>query len=244
MLDLRRNHLVNGTVYALATAGTIIGEVNDLHGLVYVCKPLMLVVLSSWFYFNSRRVGDRFTLLIQAGLFFSLVGDVALMFQHLDEFNFILGLAAFLLAQLCYTLAFIQNIADAGGPQGVLLSSALSIPLLIYGFVFALDILPRLDNALVMPVMVYAGAITVMGIMAAFRYQRTFAFSFWLVFIGALLFIASDSLLATNRFVRPLPYGNTMIMLTYALAQVGIAWGALVHVHDPEQVRRRQELEA
>lgn len=243
-MDIRRSPLVNGVLYLLALIGCIMAQWRQVHVLEYICKPALMLVLGSWFYFNSRRVGDRFTLLIQAGLFFSLVGDVALMFQHLDEFNFILGLAAFLLAQLCYTLAFIQNIADAGGPQGVLLSSALSIPLLIYGFVFALDILPRLDNALVMPVMVYAGAITVMGIMAAFRYQRTFAFSFWLVFIGALLFIASDSLLATNRFVRPLPYGNTMIMLTYALAQVGIAWGALVHVHDPEQVRRRQELEA
>ncbi|MBL8001450.1 MAG: lysoplasmalogenase [Flavobacteriales bacterium] len=243
-MDLRRSPLVNGALYVLALTGCIVAQWRQVHLLEFICKPALMLVLGSWFYFNSRRVGDRFTLLIQAGLFFSLVGDVALMFQHLDEFNFILGLAAFLLAQLCYTLAFIQNIADAGGPQGVLLSSALSIPLLIYGFVFALDILPRLDNALVMPVMVYAGAITLMGIMAAFRFQRTFAFSFWLVFIGALLFIASDSLLATNRFVRPLPYGNTLIMLTYALAQVGIAWGALVHVHDPEQVRRRQELEA
>ena len=28
----------------------------------------MMMVLGSWFFFNSRRVGDRFTLLIQAGL--------------------------------------------------------------------------------------------------------------------------------------------------------------------------------
>jgi uncharacterized membrane protein YhhN len=96
----------------------------------------------------------------------------------------------------------------------------------------------------VLPVLVYAGTITVMGITAAFRFRRTYPLSFWLVFIGALLFITSDLLLATNRFVRPLPSANTLIMLTYALAQAGIAVGALVHVLDPEMIRRRKELEA
>jgi len=243
-MDLRRSPLFNGALYLLALIGCLVAQWKGLHFVELLCKPALMVILGSWFFFNSRRVGDRFTLLIQAGLFFSLVGDVALMFQHRDEFNFLLGLAAFLLAQLCYTLAFIQNIADTGGAEGVMLSSILSVPLLIYGFVFALDIMPRLDSALVMPVLVYAGAITVMGITAAFRYRRTFPLSFWLVFTGALLFIASDSLLAVNRFVRPLAYGNTLIMITYALAQVAIAWGALVHVHDPEVVRRRMELEA
>lgn len=243
-MNFRQSPLINGALYALATVGTIMAASKGMHGLEYVCKPLMLIVLSSWFFFNSRRVGDRFTLLVQAGLFFSLVGDVALMFQHLDEFNFILGLAAFLIAQLCYILAFIQNIATVGGPQGVLVASILAVPILLFGFLFGLDIKPRLESALLIPVLVYAATITLMGITAAFRYRRTYPVSFWLVFIGALLFIASDCLLATNRFVRPLASANTLIMLTYALAQAGIAAGALVHVLDPEMIRRRKELEA
>lgn len=242
-MNFRQSPLINGALYALATTGTIVAGSTGAHGLEYACKPLMLLVLSSWFYFNSRRVGDRFTLLIQAGLFFSLVGDVALMFQHRDEFNFILGLAAFLLAQLCYILAFIHNISTVGGPEGVIVSSVLALPILLFGFLFGLDIKPRLDPVIVIPVLVYAGTITLMGITAAFRFRRTFPISFWLVFVGALLFITSDCLLATNRFVRPLPSANTLIMVTYALAQVGIAAGALVHVLDPEMLRRRQELE-
>ena len=55
--------------------GVIIGEVIDAHVLVYVCKPAMMVILSSWFYFNSRRMGDRFTLLIQAGSAETLLDD-------------------------------------------------------------------------------------------------------------------------------------------------------------------------
>ncbi len=241
-MNLRKSPLFNGILFALLTAGTIFGQARGLHAVEYVCKPLMLIVLSSWFFFNSRRVGDRFTLLIQAGLFFSLIGDVALMFQHLDAFNFLLGLAAFLVAQICYTLAFAHNISTVGGTQGVVVSVLLAFGFLVYGLLFALDIQPRLDEALVIPVMVYATAITLMGIAAAFRYRRTYPRSFWLVLVGAVCFIASDSLLAINRFARPIEHGELLVMVTYALAQFLIAAGALIHVLDPESIRRKVAL--
>jgi hypothetical protein len=241
-MNLRKSPIFNGLLFALLTAGTIIGQARGLHAVEYVCKPLMLIVLSVWFFFNSRRVGDRFTLLIQAGLLFSLIGDVALMFEHVDEFNFLLGLAAFLLAQVCYTLAFAHNVSAVGGTQGILLSIALAIGFVLYGSVFALDIQPHLDEMLVIPVLVYAATITLMGVAAAFRYRRTYPRSFWLVLLGAVFFIASDSLLATDRFVRPIAHGELLVMMTYALAQFLIAAGALIHVLDPERIRRKAAL--
>ena len=241
-MDIRKNTSLNGGLYALALAGTIAGDLTGVQPLVYACKPLLMVVLSSWFFFNSRRVGDRFTLLIQAGLFFSLIGDVALMLQHLDQFNFLIGLGAFLLAQLCYTFAFGINIAEAGaGPirsWGVLFASLV----LVYGFVFGLTLVPKVDPSVNVPVIIYAGAITLMGITAALRYGRTYPRSFTLVFCGALLFIASDSLLAAIRFLRILENMAWAVMLTYGVAQFLIAAGCLAHVLDPDEVRRRKAL--
>jgi uncharacterized membrane protein YhhN len=241
-MNLRKSPIFNGILFALLTAGTIFGQARGLHAVEYVCKPLMMIVLSSWFFFNSRRVGDRFTLLVQAGLFFSLIGDVALMFEHVDEFNFLLGLAAFLLAQVCYTLAFAHNVSTVGGTQGILLSIALAIGFVLYGFVFALELEPRLEEDVVIPVLVYAATITLMGIAAAFRYRRTYPRSFWLVLLGAIFFIASDSLLATDRFARPIAHGDLLVMVTYALAQFLIAAGALAHVLDPQSIRRKAAL--
>ena len=100
-MDVRKSTGSNGSLYALAVAGSCIGKMKDWHGLEFACTPLMMIILSSWFFFNSRRVGDRFTLLVQAGLFFSLIGDVALMFVDRDDFNFIVGLGAWLIAALC-----------------------------------------------------------------------------------------------------------------------------------------------
>ncbi len=241
-MDLRKSPWINGALYLAALLGTLVAQLRDWHGLEFVCKPLMLVVLSSWFYFSSRRVGDRFTLLVQAGLFFSLLGDVALMLQHLDEFNFLIGLAAFMVAQICYAVAFLQNVLEVGGAEGVWVSLLITVLLLSYGFFFAFDLVPYLDEVLVLPVLAYAIAITLMGVAAGFRFRRTFPRSFWMVFVGALLFIASDSLLARDRFARPVPMGDVLIMVTYAGAQFLIAAGCLVHVLDPEELRRRQAL--
>ncbi|MCC6936813.1 MAG: lysoplasmalogenase [Flavobacteriales bacterium] len=241
-MSLLKNHLFNGVLYALVSIGTIIGEVRGIHGLVYVCKPLMMIVLSSWFYFNSRRVGDRFTLLIQVGLFFSLIGDVALMFQHRDEFNFIIGLGAFLIAQLCYTLAFAHNVSEVPGGQGLLVSAVLGGSIIAYGAAFGSILLNVIDETLVVPVGIYAVAITLMGVGAALRFSRTYMPSFVMVFVGALLFIASDSILATSRFVRPVDHATWSVILTYAIAQYLIARGCLRHVLDPEEIRRRAAL--
>ena len=241
-MDIRKSTPLNLSLYALVTVGTVIGEVRGTHGLVYFCKPLMMLVLSSWFYFNSRRVGDRFTLLVQAGLLFSLMGDVALMLQHRDEFNFLIGLSAFLIAQLCYAMAFLHNIVEAGQARGVLISTLIAVSLLTYGYFFASTILPAVEETITIPVTIYAIAITVMGVTASFRLGRTFLRSFLFTMAGALCFILSDSLLATNRFLNPMDHAKWSVLLTYATAQVLIISGALMHVLDPDEIRRKAAL--
>lgn len=242
-MSLLRHPLLNGLLYAAVTAGAIVGELTGRHTLVYACKPLMMIVLGSWFYFSSRRYGDRFTLLIQAGLFFSLLGDAALMFDHLDQFYFIIGLGAFLIAQLCYAMGFGQNIADAGPNPGLLVGILIAAVIAAFGALFGADLLSHVDEQVLVPVGIYATAITLMGILAALRFGRTYLPSFHLVLIGALLFIASDSILATSRFVRPVSHSGWSVLLTYAVGQWLIAAGCLRHVLDPEEVRRKAELQ-
>lgn len=243
-MDIRRDALLNGTAYALAATGAIIGQLNELHWLEYLCKPLLMVILSSWFYFSSRRYGDRFTLLVQAGLFFSLIGDVMLMVTHIDGFNFMIGLAAFMLAHVCYAIAFAHNIFQSDGTDGLAVGGVIAVVLLSAGFFLGNDVSRYLEMELFVPVIAYAVCITLMGIAAGFRYQRTYPRSFWLVFIGALLFMVSDTLLGMNRFVRPVPMAPLWIMVTYVLAQFLIAAGCVLHVLDPDSIRRKAALEA
>jgi uncharacterized membrane protein YhhN len=65
-------------------------------------------------------------------------------------------------------------------------------------------------------VIAYISVILTMG-WTAIRTGSTYAT------IGALLFISSDSYLAINKFVMPLPFSHEFIMLTYYSAQILIA---------------------
>jgi uncharacterized membrane protein YhhN len=245
-MDVRKDLIINGAVYAAAVAGTMLAQQRGLHTLEYAFKPLMMLVLSSWFFFNSRRVGDRFTLLIQAGLFFSLVGDVALMFQHKDEFNFLIGVAAYLIAQLCYALAFAFNVFEVGGSEGAILSWILSAGLLVFGVSFILDVVGsvNVDDTLAIPVLAFAIAAMLMGIFSAQRYRKTFDRSFWPAFAGAVLITAADALLTDRKFnLRSLEVAQSWVTLLFSIGHFLIAGGCLLHVMDPDTIRRRQALE-
>lgn len=227
--DLR----VAGLLYLLALAGTCLAQVQGWRGLEYASKPLLMAVLSAWFYLNSRRHGDRFTFLVQGGLFFSWLGDVALMFVHRDSFFFLVGLGCFLLAQLCYGIAFAHNIGETGGLEGLPTAALLALGIGAYAFFFGWDLMPAVDEGMQMPVAAYMVAIASMGMLAAFRWRRTWPRSFMLVFLGALLFMASDSVLAWDRFRTPWRWASLGVMLPYAVGQLLIAAGALAHVRAP-----------
>jgi uncharacterized membrane protein YhhN len=48
---------------------------------------------------------------------------------------------------------------------------------------------------------------------------------------GAILFILSDSVLAINKFYRPFESAGIIIMLTYGLAQLFLATGAIRYIN-------------
>ena len=52
----------------------------------------------------------------------------------------------------------------------------------------------------------------------------------WMM-LGAILFVASDTLLAFNKFYATFNYSGILIMLTYGLAQLFIAHGAAKYIN-------------
>jgi uncharacterized membrane protein YhhN len=82
------------------------------------------------------------------------------------------------------------------------------------------------------PVMLYALVLTLMVLNALFRFKRTGAASFAMVFGGAILFMISDSVLAVNKFLEPVSHSGIWIMSTYISAQFLIVEGILQHQKD------------
>mgnify|MGYP003574989249 CR=1 FL=1 len=190
----------------------------------FVFKPLIVISLMV-FYFYQTKLKGRFAKRIFFGLFFGLVGDVLLMFNHINPSFFIYGLVAFLIGHLLYITAFYLDYKYNPSIE----KKATRWALLIFGVFclgFYMVLRPYLGNMKI-PVMVYAFVISLMGIMAVNRKGRVGTVSYKLILTGAVLFICSDGILAYNKFVEGFRFAGVAIMATYMLAQYLITVGAI-----------------
>ena len=81
---------------------------------------------------------------------------------------------------------------------------------------------PSLESDMVIPVLAYCLVIASMAYRALARSSPSGAEHVY-GFVGALSFVVSDSMLAYNKFVSPIPYSHLWVMITYYGAQLLIA---------------------
>jgi len=183
----------------LAFALTDWVAVNDeRRALEYVAKPAALAALLLY-----ALTGGHSSWLI-AALALSLLGDVYLM---LPTDLFLAGMAAFFLAHVAYVGAF-----DASLRWRIvwwMVALAASAPVSV-----------RIVRAIQDPGLRFAvvGYMAIIGLMVG----SAFASGRFTAVVGALLFLASDSIIAWNRFVQPLTWAQPTIMITYHLGQLGL----------------------
>ncbi|MBO3116606.1 lysoplasmalogenase [Winogradskyella sp. DF17] len=198
----------------------ISGSLSHLTYFHFIAKPAIvgsLIVAFVTFSTDLKRVTKN---LILAGLIFSILGDVILMIVNDWAHAFTSGLIAFLTAHLFYCRAFWLQRDKAKSALPIIVS------FLTYGFAIFFFLKDDLGEMMI-PVIVYMLVIITMATLAYLRKKSTTAFTHWLVFGGALLFVISDSLLAIDKFSKPLSFSHISIMITYAFAQYGIVFGIL-----------------
>lgn len=194
---------------------------NDF--LRHFTKPLILFSLFIYFAINGRSLARSTYILMLLALFFSWLGDSFLMYDSISSNYFMLGLVSFLTAHILYGVVFLKRWnKNVSSTYWVVL-----IMLMLYGSALFLQLKDSLGELLI-PVIIYVSAILLMAITAFERKKMVPSESFKLVFIGALFFIASDSILAINKFLNAVPYSHILVMGTYATAQFLITKGILI----------------
>jgi uncharacterized membrane protein YhhN len=194
-----------------------------------VCKPLIMLTLG-WFYLLSVAREDRSGSVMLA-IVLSFAGDVFLMFTHINNSYFLMGLLSFLTAHIFYIMAYRQHrYEDSNNSLRGVQRIRFAFPVVLAGTGLIIVLYPVLGD-LKFPVMLYAGVLIVMVLSSLFRYGHTNANSFGLVFGGAVLFLISDSVLAINKFLQPVPNGILAIMMTYIVGQFLIVTGLVRHLH-------------
>lgn len=167
--------------------------------------PIMILVIALA---KTPAFSGKTLLLLALG--FSATGDVLL-----EQGYFVPGLSAFLIAQIHYGIFFARNWSSVNTRWPI------SVFILVVMLLMAFLLAPHLGE-LKLPVFAYLLVIGLMGLLAS---QSNMPVK-WAV-LGALVFILSDSFIAIDRFLLPLPVSDYLIMTSYYCAQWMIIQGAL-----------------
>jgi len=211
--------LVSGLVYMWSAT-------RGVRPLLYLAKPgtMALIIFFAALGLNSSP-SPVWGKAVLVALLFSVVGDLFLMLPH----RFIPGVVAFLIAHLCYIWGLVVGLGVGVAPPDLVTFAVF----LAYGGLMHRRVTVAMKEGghtkLVLPVAVYMTVITAMAWRSvAVLFQPGLPVRGWLIAVGAVLFVISDSLLAWDRFVKPIPWRSALVMGTYYTAQYCFAlsvWG-------------------
>jgi len=213
-------------LFFVVSLGELLSGIVGSKEMHFILKPLIMISLGVYYWI---AISQNRSVIVVCAIFFSLAGDVALMFDTVNSVFFILGLTEFLISHIFYILSYRQHQSQsvADELQGIQ-KMRFAFPIVLAGTGLIVVLYPVLGD-LRFPVIIYALVIVTMVLNALFRFGRTSVKSFRMVFAGAISFMISDSLLAINKFMEPINHAGLLILATYILAQFLIIEGLCTH---------------
>ncbi|XP_055616572.1 lysoplasmalogenase-like protein TMEM86A isoform X2 [Toxorhynchites rutilus septentrionalis] len=189
------------------------------------CLPIIclwLFILQSDF---KRTKIRRYKSLILIGLIFSCVGDLLLNYDLFEA-----GMGVFGIAQIFYISAF--------GFRP--LRPLVGIPLYCAG-VASLAIMFENFPPTIQKFLPIYGALLLTMCWRSLARINTFKNTTRVACgIGSVLFVISDSIIAIDMFYVPVDYAQTLIMITYYLAQFGIALSVVEETDSAATTKQRE----
>ena len=214
-------HLIFTTIVIIELTGRLLDYIQ----MEYAVKPLIMIWIAVYFLHNKQKTA--FTVPVLIAFFFSWLGDNFLMFSGSNELFFFAGVGAFFFAQVTYFFCVLSHCMriyfrnHQGNPW-------ISIFFLAYIAGMLILLFPGMEGMMKPIIAVYALSLIAMSMMALNRSGRVGDSSFKLVFVGSLLFLLSDSMIAFNKFHSAIPLAGFLIMLTYISAQYLIMRGLIL----------------
>ena len=193
----------------------------------YIAKPAVIISLIAWLIVSTGVKGIAFW--FGLGLLFSLIGDVVLFFPQ--DSMFLAGLTVFLLTHIFYLIGLRQQLLTPTAWSLVLLSVILlNAVRLLRRIAFAMR--ARGMGRMVYPVIIYGLVVSLMlaTAMSTLSNPAWKAGAAFLITVGASLFWISDLMLAWNKFVSPLKWGELPVIMTYQLGQTLLIAGVIQHL--------------
>lgn len=199
-------------------------EFIDNKTLRYVTKPLLMPLVLLYYIFSLSFTAINWFLII--ALVFGLLGDISLMIGREGKW-FMMGLGSFLIGHIFYIITYL-TLLGTDILQFPPLGWLLLIPLVVITLFFFFRIKGKMGD-LKIPTISYIIVIFLMSFFAMLLLAVFPELAFSLTYIGAILFIISDGIIAVDKFDVNIPKRGVYIMLTYVLAQFFITQGIILY---------------
>ena len=223
------------TVYMLVLMLHLFAQLLGYTSIQYGSKLVLLPLLMLYFYVQPFFVTAPNTkYLILIGLFGSFLGDAFLLSDAL----FIPGMIAFMTTHI-FNILFFHRLTPTTGASKLKLYVAILLLAVFCAFVYLF--LKDAMGALIYPILVYMlliSASAIYTVRASLNAKATMiANLFWIP--GMLFFIASDAVLAFNKFSwsiqSPIENIGLVTMATYGIAQLLLVKGFQLYFAKEEQ---------
>lgn len=232
-MNAKNLKILFGIISLCQITGEVLWQTHQNKWGIYIFKPLLMPALMLYFFQAVPQKNAPITKILVASLFFSFLGDVFLM---LPFDGFVFGLTSFLVAHALYITAFWKE--NSGFQETSWTTVLTRLMILLFPAALLFGEMQKNLGELMLPVIVYILVIELMGLTAWLRREYQSLSAYFLTFMGALLFIISDSTIAFNKFIRPFDYANIVIMVTYIAGQFLIIEGMICsqyYVKEPKK---------
>lgn len=203
--------------FILLAAANIISVKKSSNLGKCLTKPLLMPILLILYLFGASSPKWSVILALVSGF----LGDISLMKSGIF---FTIGLFSFLIGHIFYIISFLGPVSFSKIPS---IFYILILPYILCGTLIYRRFLPYLKS-MKFQALLYIIIIMAMSFSSLTRIWSTSSYHFWLPFIGSILFIASDTLLAFNEFKTNVVSRDVYIMLTYITAQLLIVLGFII----------------
>ena len=192
-------------LFLIIFVGDLAGELLQIKWMDYSFKPLILIWIGVYFIWHAKHIDKKVVQLAVFAFLFSWFGDILLMFGDKGFIFFVLGLSAFLVAQIVYIFLFLRTINLSGKKPFLKKKPYFLIAYIAYGLIIYIVLYDQLDPVLRIAVFVYMVALLGMSSMALNRFGNGHPISFSYIFIGSLLFVLSPAVYKASFYSPLLP---------------------------------------
>lgn len=194
----------------------------------YISKPFVVPVLLIYLFFKFKKSQHSLIPTLMIATFFSMLGDIFLLFTVNEALFKLVGICTFIVAQAAYAYLYYLSVAShkkrhipvyKRWPEIISIGATVIATIIIY---------PSLGD-FAAPAIIYALITTITIVFALNRRFYVSRKSFSLTMLGVLFFFVSDTLMGDDLFLENI-INHFFVMLSYVIGHYLVIKGMLVQI--------------